>query len=606
MIGRTISHYASIQRGNRCGAIPDSRNSSPAILPEPTDARTTKGDPVRSTRIPIAILCFLALNPAHGQVKPCDILIRNAVIYDGSGAKPVRGEVAVSADTIAYAGPPAGYRGTREIDAKGRAVSPGFINMLSHAEESLIADGRSQSDLRQGVTLEVFGEFSMGPLTDTLRKEALAMESDIRYPIVWTTLGEYLDWLAGKGIATNVASFIGAGTVRANVLHYDARPPTEEELAKMKSLVRRAMEEGALGLTTALLYVPDVYMTTPELTSLAKVAAEYGGRFTAHIRSEGKHLPDAVREMIRIARDARVGVEIYHLKASGKDSWPLLDPVLDEIDSARAGGVDISANMYTYTAAATGLDGAMPPWVQEGGYGAWAKRLRDPAVRERLKKEMTTPSDSWESYYMEAGTPDNVLFVAFKNEKLKLLTGKTLAEVAAMRGTSPVETMMDLVVEDSSRVGTIYFLMSEENVRKQIRKPWVAFGSDEGSFAPEGVFLKSNPHPRAYGNVARLLGKYVRDEKLIPLEEAVRRLTSLPAVNLKLVKRGYLRAGYFADIVIFDPARVEDHATYANPHRYSTGVSDVFVNGVQVLSGGEHTGATPGRIVRGPGWKPAR
>jgi N-acyl-D-amino-acid deacylase len=554
----------------------------------------------------LAVLPLISFPPVRAPERLCDIVIRNAVIYDGSGTPPFHGDVAINADTVVSVGSLADLRGKKELDAHGLSVSPGFINMLSHAEESLIADGRSESDLRQGVTLEVFGEFSMGPVTDTLRAEAVAMQSDIRYPVDWTTLGEYLDQLAGKGISTNIASFIGAGTVRANVLHYANRPPTLEELRKMKELVREGMEEGALGLTCALLYVPDVYMSTAELTSLAAVASGYGGRFTAHIRSEGRHLDAAVREMITIARDAHTGVEIYHLKASGKETWPLLDSVLDRIEAARAEGVDITANMYTYTAAATGLDAAMPPWVQEGGYNAWAGRLKDPVIRERLKKEMSTPSDAWESLYMEAGSPENVLLVAFKNEKLKPLTGKTLAEIAKMRGTSPVETMMDLVVEDGTRVGTIYFLMSEENVRKEIRRPWVSFGSDEGSYAPEGVFLKSNPHPRAYGNFARLLGKYSRDEKLITLAEAVRRLTSLPATNLKLPKRGYLRAGYFADLVIFDPARVEDHATYPSPHRYSTGVVDVFVNGVQVLKDGEHTGAMPGRVVRGPGWKSPR
>jgi N-acyl-D-amino-acid deacylase len=554
----------------------------------------------------LAILPLVFFPPIHGPDRFCDIVIRNAVIYDGSGAAPFHGDVAVNADTISSIGALGDLQGRKEVDAHGLSVSPGFINMLSHAEESLIADGRSESDLRQGVTLEVFGEFSMGPLTDTLRDEAVAMQSDIRYPVGWTTLGGYLDTLAGRGISTNVASFIGAGTVRANVLRYAKRPPTEEELRKMKALVREGMEEGALGLTCALLYVPDVYMSTAELTSLAAVSSEYGGRFTAHIRSEGKHLAGAVREMITIARDAHTGVEIYHLKASGKDSWPLLDSVIDRIETARAEGVDITADMYTYTAAATGLDAAMPPWVQEGGYNAWAGRLKDPVIRERLEKEMMTPSDAWESLYMEAGAPENVLLVAFKNEKLKPLTGKTLAEVAAMRKTSPVETMMDLVIEDGTRVGTIYFLMSEENVQKQIRRPWVSFGSDEGSFAPEGVFLKSNPHPRAYGNFARLLGKYARDEKLLSLAEAVRRLTSLPAANLKLPKRGYLRPGYFADLVVFDPDSIRDHATYSRPHQYSTGVVDVFVNGVQVLKSGEHTGAMPGRVVRGPGWKPRR
>jgi N-acyl-D-amino-acid deacylase len=554
----------------------------------------------------LAVVPLIFSHPGQAPERLCDIVIRNAVIYDGSGAPPLHGDVAINADTIVAAGSLGDLRGKKELDVNGLSVSPGFINMLSHAEETLIADGRSESDLRQGVTLEVFGEFSMGPLTDTLRNEAVAMQSDIRYPVDWTTLGEYLDRLARRGIATNIASFIGAGTVRANVLHYAARPPTAEELQRMKELVRKGMEEGALGLTCALLYVPDVYMSTAELTSLAEVASEYGGRFTAHIRSEGRHLPDAIREMITIAREARIGVEIYHLKASGKDSWPLLDSVLDQIGKARAEGVDISANMYTYTAGATGLDAAMPPWVQEGGYAAWAERLKDPVIRDRLKKEMTTPSDSWESLYMEAGSPEDVLLVAFKNEKLKPLTGKTLAEVSKSRGTSPVETMMDLVVEDGTRVGTIYFLMSEENVRKQIRRPWVSFGSDEGSYAPEGVFLKSNPHPRAYGNFARLIGKYARDENLITLPEAVRRLTSFPADNLKLRMRGRIRPGYFADLVVFDPASVQDHATYAAPHRYATGVVDVFVNGVQVLKDGENTGATPGRVVRGPGWKSAR
>ena len=551
----------------------------------------------------ILLAVLLAGLPGEGGGQACDLVIRNAVIYDGTGASPQRGDIALNADTIAYVGPAAPVRGRRELDVHGLAVSPGFVNMLSHSEESLIADGRSESDIRQGVTLEVFGESSMGPLTDTLKLEAAAMQSDIRYPVDWTTLGEYLDHLAARGIATNVASFIGAGTVRANVLHYAARPPTIAELDREKALVRQGMEEGALGLTTALLYVPDVYISTRELTAMAAVAGEYGGRLTAHIRSEGKHLPDAVREMIDVARDAHVGVEIYHLKASGRDSWPLLDPVLHLIDSAREAGIDITADIYTYTAAATGLDGAMPPWVQEGGYGAWAKRLKDPAVRERLKREMTTPSDSWESYYSEAGSPENVLLVAFKNPKLKPLTGKTLAEVAAMRGTSPVETMMDLVIEDSTRVGTIYFLMSEENVRKEIRCSWVSFGSDEASQAPEGVFLKSNPHPRAYGNVARLLGRYVREEHVITLQEAVRRLTSLPAKNLKLRKRGYIRPGYYADMVVFNPALVKDLATYARPHQYAEGVVDVFVNGVQVLADGRHTGATPGRILRGPGYK---
>jgi N-acyl-D-amino-acid deacylase len=532
-----------------------------------------------------------------------DLVIRHGIVYDGSGSAPFRGDLAINADTIAAIGGVIAGAGKREIDAHGLAVAPGFINMLSHGEESLIADGRSESDLRQGVTLEVFGEMSMGPLTDTLKVEAVEQQGDIRYPIEWTTLGEYLDVLARRGISTNIASFVGAGTVRANVLHYANRPPTRAEMGRMQDLVRKAMEEGALGLTCALLYVPDVYMSTEELIDLAKVASSYGGTFTSHIRSEGKHLPAAVDEMIRISREAMIPVEIYHLKASGKAAWHLMDSAIAKIESARRGGTKITANMYTYTAGATGLDAAMPPWVQEGGYKAWAARLRDPAVRERLKKEMTTPSDAWESLYREAGSDDDVLLVGFKNEKLKPLTGKTLAQVSRLRGTSPVETMMDLVIEDGTRVGTIYFLMSEENVRKQIRTPWVSFGSDEGSYAPEGVFLKSNPHPRAYGNFARLLGKYAREEHLITVQEAVRRLTSLPATNLRLSGRGLLKPGSMADVVVFDPATIADHATYDRPHQYSTGVAHVFVNGVQVLKDGEHTGARPGRVVRGPGWK---
>jgi N-acyl-D-amino-acid deacylase len=539
-----------------------------------------------------------------GDAARYDLVIRNGVIYDGSGRAPFHGDLAINADTIAAVDATIGGRGKEEIDAHGLAVAPGFINMLSHCEESLIADGRSESDIRQGVTLEVLGEMSMGPLTDTMKNEAVEQQADIRYPIEWTTLGEYLDYLVRRGISTNIASFVGAGTVRANVLHYANRPPTQSEMKDMQNLVRQAMEEGALGLSCALLYVPDVYMSTRELIGLAKVASAYGGMFTSHIRNEGKNLPAAVGEILRICREADIPAEIYHMKASGEGAWHLMDSAIAEIETARREGLNITADMYTYTAGATGLDAAMPPWVQEGGYKAWAARLQDPAIRERMKIEMTSPSDSWESLYLEAGSADNVLLVSFKNERLKPLTGKSLAEVSRLRGTSPVETMMDLVIEDGSRVGTIYFLMSEENVRKQIRKSWVSFDSDEGSYAPEGVFLKSNPHPRAYGNFARLFRKYVREEHLISVEEAVRRLTSLPAANLKLRRRGLLTTGSFADVVVFDPATIADHATYDNPHQYATGVVDVIVNGTEVLLDGEHTGAMPGRVVRGPGWKP--
>jgi N-acyl-D-amino-acid deacylase len=533
-----------------------------------------------------------------------DVVIRNGTIYDGSGGKPLKGDVAIQRDLIAAIGDLKDARGKQEIDAKGLAVSPGFINMLSWATDSLIADGRSQSDIRQGVTLEVMGEGnSMGPLNDTMKKESVEEQGDIKYSIEWTTLGEYLDYLVKRGVSCNVASFIGATTVRIHEIGYANRAPTAEELARMKQLVRQAMEEGALGVGSSLIYAPAFYAKTDELIELCKAAAEYDGMYISHLRSEGNTFLEAIDELIRISREARVPAEIYHLKAAGKANWSKLDGAIQKIEDARRSGLKITADMYTYTAGATGLDAAMPPWVQEGGYKAWAERLKDPKIRAQVLKEMITPTDKWESLYLMAGSPDKVLLVGFKNDKLKPLTGKSLAEVAKLRGKSPEETAIDLVVEDGSRVDTVYFLMSEDNVRKQLKLPWVSFNSDAGSHAPEGVFLKSNPHPRAYGNFARLLGRYVRDEKIVPLAEAIRRLTSFPADTLKLDRRGTLKAGYFADVVVFDPAKIQDHATFEKPHQYSTGVRDVFVNGVQVLKNGEHTGAKPGQVVRGPGWK---
>lgn len=536
-----------------------------------------------------------------------DIVIRHGTIYDGSGSPPFIGDVAIDGDRIMAVGSLERARGRLEIDATGLAVAPGFINMLSWATESLIEDGRAQSDIRQGVTLEVFGEgWSMGPLNERMKKELIEQQGDIKYDVQWTTLGEYLDYLVGRGISPNVASFVGATTVRIHEIGYENRPPTPEELDRMRQLVRQAMEEGALGVGSSLIYAPAFYARTDELIALCKVAAEYGGMYISHIRSEGNRLLEAVDELITIARQAHIPAEIYHLKAAGRSNWNKLDAVIEKIEAARAEGLRITADMYTYTAGATGLDAAMPPWVQEGGLKAWIERLKDPAIRARVKREMRTPTDEWENLLLAAGSPENVLLVSFRNEKLKPLTGKTLAEVARRRGTSPEEAAMDLVIEDESRVGTVYFIMSEENIRKKIRQPWVSFGSDAEAPAPEGVFLKSNPHPRAYGNFARLLGKYVREEKIIPLEEAIRRLTSLPAENLKLDRRGRLKPGYFADVVVFDPDTIQDHATYENPHQYATGVVHVFVNGVQVLKDGEHTGATPGRVVRGPGWKGRR
>lgn len=548
-------------------------------------------------------LCLFFLTAACSFQTDYDIVIRNGTIYDGSGSAPFSGDVAINADTVAAVGSLGEVRGKQEIDAEGLAVAPGFINMLSWATESLIEDGRSQSDIRQGVTLEVFGEgWSMGPLNDKMKKEETESQGDIKFDIEWTTLGEYLEFLVNRGVSCNVASFVGATTVRIHEIGYEDRPPTAEELDRMRELVKQAMEEGALGVGSSLIYAPAFYAETDELIELCKVASEYGGMYISHIRSEGNRLLDAVEELLTIAREANIPAEIYHLKASGKPNWEKLDAVLQKVEAARAQGFRITADMYTYVAGATGLDAAMPRWVQEGGYKEWVKRLKDPVIRKRVKQEMLTPTNEWENFFLAAG-PEKMLLVGFKSEALKPLTGKTLAEVAESRGTSPTETAMDLVIEDDSRVETVYFLMSEENVQKKIAIPWVAFDSDEASLAPEGAFLKRNPHPRAYGSFARLLGKYVRDEKIIPLEEAVRRLSSFPAMNLNLKRRGFLKQGYFADVVIFAPENIQDHATFAEPHQFSTGVVHVFVNGVQVLKDGEHLGAKPGRVVRGPGWK---
>ena len=552
-------------------------------------------------------LAALALTLA-GACRPAptyDVVIRGGTLYDGSGAAPVTGDVAIAGDSIVAVGPSLPGKGAREVDATGLAVAPGFINMLSWANEALLHDGRSQGDIRQGVTLEVFGEgWSMGPLTDTMRRISLAEQADIRYDITWTTLGGYLDTLVAKGVSTNVASFVGATTLRIHEVGWDDRAATPDELARMQQLVRDAMEEGALGVGSSLIYAPAFYANTAELVALMQAAAPYGGMYISHMRSEGSRLLEAVDELIAIARRSGARAEIYHLKAGGRANWPKMAQVLAKVDSARAAGLAITADIYPYPAGATGLDAAMPPWVQAGGYAKWAERLRDPSIRARVKREMGTPTDKWENMFLAVGSPDRMLLVGFKAESLKQYTGKSLAEVARLRGTSPEETAMDLVIEDGSRVGTIYFMMDEANIRAELAKPWVSVGSDAESMAPEGDFLKSNPHPRAYGTFARVLGKYVREEQVISLEEAVRRLTSLPATNLRIARRGALRPGHFADVVVFDPATIIDHATFEAPHQYATGVRDVFVNGVQVLSGGEHTGATPGRVVRGPGWKP--
>jgi N-acyl-D-amino-acid deacylase len=557
---------------------------------------------MRAKYILLSTLCFClaACSAPDDPPQAYDILIRNGMVYTGDGGEPLTADVAIRGDRIAAIGE---IKGTAEqtIDASGLAVAPGFINMLSWATESLIEDGMSQSDLRQGVTLEVMGEgWSMGPMNAAMKEDAFRLSGDIKYDIEWTTLAEYLQYLEDRGISNNVASFIGATTVRIHVLGYEDRPPTPEELARMEGLVAAAMQDGALGVGSSLIYAPAFYSTTEELIALNRVAAKYGGRYISHIRGEGTQLLEAVDELITIAREAGIGAEIYHLKAGGRENWSKLDEVFRMVEAARAEGLDITADMYTYTAGATGLDAAMPPWVQEGGHDAWVERLKDPEIRARVIAEMKQPGADWENLYHAAGSPQKLLLLGFKNDELKPLTGKSLAEVATMRGTTPEDTMIDLVIEDDSRVGTAYFLMSEENISKKIAQPWVAFGSDAESLAPEGVFLKSNPHPRAYGTFARLLGKYVREEAVISLSEAIRRLTSFPAENLGLEDRGLLREGYFADITVFDPATIIDHATYADPHQYSSGVHHVIVNGVPVLLDGEHTAATPGRFIRKP------
>jgi N-acyl-D-amino-acid deacylase len=546
-------------------------------------------------------LLLLLAQMACTEPTQYDVVLRGGTIYDGSGGAPVVGDVALLGDSVVSVGQVNG-RGALEVDATGLAVAPGFINMLSWSTESLIEDGRSQSDIRQGVTLEVMGEGeSMGPVSDTLRAEMLSQQGDITYPITWRTLRGYQDSLVKRGISTNIASFVGATTVRINHVGWTDRAPTAAELEAMQAEVRTAMEEGALGVGSSLIYAPAFYAKTPELVALMKAAAPYGGMYISHLRSEGARLEEAVEELITIAREAGVRAEIYHLKAAGENNWPKMDKVLARIEAARAEGLAITADIYPYTAGATGLDAAMPPWVQEGGYAAWAKRLQDPTIRRRVAEEMRTPTDAWESLLLASGSPERVVLAGFKADSLKQYTGKTLAAVAALRGTTPEETAMDLVVKDGTRVGTIYFIIDEDNIAKQLQKPWVSIGSDAGSLATEGKFLKSNPHPRAYGSFARVLGKYVRDERVLTVQEAVRRMSALPAQNLRLARRGMLKPGYFADVVLFDPSTIRDNATFEQPHQYATGMRHVFVNGVQVLKDGEHTGAKPGRVVLGAG-----
>jgi N-acyl-D-amino-acid deacylase len=548
------------------------------------------------------VVFLLSIIATSAFAQEFDVVIKNGTVYDGSGGEGQHVDLAIKGDRIAGVGDFKNAKAKTVVDANGLAVTPGFINMLSWSNESLIQDGKSQSEIRQGVTTEIMGEGeSMGPVNDRVRAAMLKQQSDIKYEIKWNTLAEYLRYLEKRGISCNVASFIGATTIRANVIGFDDRAPTPQELDRMRELVRKEMEAGALGIGTSLIYPPAFYAKTEELIELCKVAAKYQGKYISHMRSEGNQLLEAFDELVRIAREANIPAEVYHIKAAGQKNWGKIDNLLSRIEAAQKEGLNIRANMYTYTAAGTGLDACLPPWTEDGGYPALFQRLRDPVTREKIKAEVKIDSDKWENLYLAAGSPDKILLVGFKSEKLKPLTGKTLAEVAKMHGKDPIDTAMDLIAEDESRIGTIYYLMSEENVKKEIAKAWISFGSDEASQAPEGPFLKSNPHPRAYGCFARVLGKYTRDEKVITLSEAVRRLSALPATNLGLDHRGMLKEGMFADVVVFDPATITDRATFEKPHQYAIGMKHVFVNGVQVLKDGEHTGAKSGRALWGPG-----
>jgi N-acyl-D-amino-acid deacylase len=555
----------------------------------------------------ILFLFCLAIFFSCKQNAKYDVIIRNGMIYDGNGGEPYKADIAINADTIAFIGDLKNESAKNEMDAKGMAVAPGFINMLSWSNESLIQDDRSQSELRQGVTLEVMGEGeSMGPLNTKMKEQMLKGETDIKYNVEWNTLGEYLNWLEKKGISCNVASFVGATTVRTYVIGEDNKDPTPAQMDSMKLLVKQAMEEGAMGVGSSLIYPPAFFAKTNELTELCKEASKYGGMYISHMRNEGNKLFEALNELITISKEANIPAEIYHLKAAGKDNWWKIDSLFKIVEKARAEGLKITADMYTYHASATGLTAAFPPSLQDGGFDSLWHRLQRHDVREKMKKLMNTNAQDWENTYYGAGGAKGVLLLAFRTDSLRKYTGKTLEEVAQIRKSTPEETAMNLIVEDSTRIGVSYFSMDSSNIKKEVAFPWLSFCSDESSQAPEGVFLKTNPHPRAYGSFIRVLGKFARDEKVITLQDAVRKLSKLPATNLKLQKRGELKVGNYADVVIFDPAIVQDHATFAKPHQYATGVIHVFVNGIQVLKDGEHTGAKPGRFVKGPGWKESR
>jgi N-acyl-D-amino-acid deacylase len=550
----------------------------------------------------VAVLTLFIDSPARSAQASFDIIIRGGTVYDGTGAPGRRADVGIQGDRIGAVGDLTSVQATSVIDATGLAVAPGFINMLSWSTDSLLVDGRSQGEIREGVTTQIFGEgSSMGPLTPEMKRRAIEQMGDLKYSITWTTLSEYLTQLEERGVSQNVASFIGATTIREHVIGLEDKQATPAQLEEMRGLVRGEMEAGALGIGSSLIYAPAFYASTEELIELCKVAAQYHGKYISHIRSEGNRLLESVDELIRISREANIPAEVYHLKAAGQANWAKMDRVIAKIEAARKEGLKVTADMYTYPAAATGLDASMPPWVLDGGYDAAYTRLADPAMRKKIAAAIRAPSNDWENLYLAAGSPDRVLLVEFKSDALKPLTGKTLAEAAKLRGEDPVDTIMNLVLEDRSRVGTVYFVMSEDNIRKEIVLPWVSFGSDAASMAPELPFTKSSTHPRAYGNFARVLSKYVRDDHVLSMADAIRKLSGLPATNLELDRRGFLKEGMFADVVVFDPATIADRATFDNPHQYAIGIRQVFVNGSQVIKNGEHTGAKPGRALWGPG-----
>src|SRR4051812_20468038 len=562
---------------------------------------------MRTRLIPALIAGLLAPSLFSGSIRarqppPFDVVLRGGTVYDGTGAPGRSADVGIRGDRIEGVGDLTGRPAARTVNATGLAVAPGFINMLSWSTDSLLVDGRSQGELREGVTTQIFGEgSSMGPLTPEMKARAVEQMGDLKYDITWTTLSEYLRVLETRGVSQNVASYIGATTIREHVIGLEDKKPTAEQLDAMRALVTQEMEAGALGIGSSLIYAPAFYASTEELIELCKVAARYRGKYISHIRSEGNRLLESIDELIRISREANIPAEVYHLKAAGQANWAKMDRVIARIEAARKEGLKITADMYTYPAGSTGLDASMPPWVLDGGYDAAYKRLADPAMRQKIAAAIRAPANDWENLYLAAGSPDRVLLVEFKSDKLKPLTGKTLAEAARLRGEDPVDTIMNLVLEDRSRVGTVYFMISEDNIRKEIVLPWVSFGSDAASMAPELPFTKSSTHPRAYGNFARVLAKYVRDDRVLTMADAIRKLSSLPATNLELDRRGFLKEGMFADVVVFDPATIADRATFDNPHQYAIGMRHVFVNGSQVIKNGEHTGAKPGRALWGPG-----